>query len=337
MKLWNKKEQIKEKDPKSAEQKAMRDFVRELIKKGIVEINPYLDIGGIRYPEAEGYSKDSSYKGMVKTINSLVDEKILKEKQATHVITCPKCTSPVVFSKFNCPRCGSEAVEHTKLLEHKTCGYIGSLKDFKKTEELTCPQCGSKLVTEGKDYRSIGSFYQCESCSNRFDKPEVVHECQNCGKVSTYQEVKYDKVSAYRVSDEILSELTSEFPLLENMGLFLENNGFKVKLHDVITGTSGTNSHFDLIAEKEKIKIVIDVSIEGKKEDIIAFLAKKMDVNPTKALLLDLSGSTELAALGKIYDIDVYGINITDSKAEQGVPRQFVELVTNLTKEPKKQ
>jgi len=77
------------------------------------------------------------------------------------------------------------------------------------------------------------------------------------------------------------------------------------------------------------------VSIEGKKEDIIAFLAKKMDVNPTKALLLDLSGSTELAALGKIYDIDVYGINITDSKAEQGVPRQFVELVANMTKESK--
>ncbi|NLD67104.1 MAG: hypothetical protein GX648_11130, partial [Crenarchaeota archaeon] len=64
MKLWNKKEQIKEKDPKTAEQKAMRDFVRELIKKGIVEINPYLDIGGIRYPEAEGYAKDQKYSTM---------------------------------------------------------------------------------------------------------------------------------------------------------------------------------------------------------------------------------------------------------------------------------
>lgn len=336
MKLWNKKEQIKENDPKTAEQKGMRDFVRELIKKGIVEINPYLDIGGIRYPEAEGYAKDQKYSTMMKTLTRLVDENILKEKESTHVISCPKCDSPVVFSKFNCPRCGSEAVEHTKLLEHKTCGYIGSLKDFKKEEDsLTCPQCSSKLLTEGKDYKSIGNFYQCEKCSNRFDKPEVVHSCQNCGKVSSYQEVKYNKVTAYRVSDEILSELTSQFPLLENMALFLEDKGFKVKLHDVITGSSGTNSHFDLIAEKEKLRIVVDVSIEGKKEDIIAFLAKKMDVNPTKALLLDLSGSTELAALGKIYDIDVYGINITDSKAEQGVPRQFVELVANMTKESK--
>lgn len=65
----------------------MRDFVRELIKKGIVEINPYLDIGGIRYPEAEGYAKDQKYSTMMKTLTRLVDENILKEKESTHVIS----------------------------------------------------------------------------------------------------------------------------------------------------------------------------------------------------------------------------------------------------------
>ncbi len=50
---WRQKEQI-ENNRKTAEQKAMRDFVRTT--KGIVEINPYTNMSGIRYPEAEGYT-----------------------------------------------------------------------------------------------------------------------------------------------------------------------------------------------------------------------------------------------------------------------------------------
>jgi hypothetical protein len=94
----------------------------------------------------------------------------------------------------------------------------------------------------------------------------------------------------------------------------LENKGFHVKLHDTITGVSGTQSHFDLIAEKDNIRLVMDASIDGNKSAVVAFLAKKIDVNPTKALLLDLSGGNELAVLGKIYGIDIFRIRVIDAK-----------------------
>jgi predicted RNA-binding Zn-ribbon protein involved in translation (DUF1610 family) len=333
MKLLTKKDQQIVVDSKPSDDKSAHDFVRELIRKGIVEINPYLDKSGIRYPEAEEHFKNYSYPMMVSAFEALVHQGVLKDKEVTRTLICPSCSSPEVHSKFTCPRCGSQDVGLTQLLEHKECGYIGARKDFMKDETMVCPRCGTVLTEEGTDYRSIGNFYQCEKCSNRFDRPEVIHWCLNCGKVSTFQDAKYIKVSSYRVNDEVLSELTSEFPLLENLSVFLENKGFNVKLHDTITGVSGTQSHFDLVAEKGDIRIVMDASIDGNKSDVVAFLAKKIDVNPTKALLLDLSGGNELAVLGKIYGIDVFGIGVIDAKVEQGVPKEFEALIDKIVKD----
>jgi len=60
-------------------------------------------------------------------------------------------------------------------------------------------------------------------------------------------------------------------------------------------------------------------------------MAKKIDVNPTKALLLDLSGKNELNAIGEIYGVDVFAVGVIDAKVDQGVPKDFEELVKNLT------
>ena len=39
--------------------------------------------------------------------------------------------------------------------------------------------------------------------------------------------------------------------------------------------------------------------------EIISLLGKKMDVNPTHALLIDLSDREELLSLGKVYSITI--------------------------------
>jgi hypothetical protein len=318
-------------DSKPAEDKSAHDFVRALIRKGVVEINPHFDKAGINYPDMNDYFENYSYSMITHQLDSLVKLEILKEIESTRVLTCPSCNSPEVHSKFTCTRCGSDSVGLTQLLEHKECGYVGACSDFLKGESLTCPRCGTKLSKEGTDYRSIGNFYKCENCFNRFDKPEVVHVCLNCGRTSTFQEVNYIKVYSYRVSDNVLSELTSEFPLLEHLSEFFEKNGFKVRLHDTIIGVSGTPSHFDLIAEKDEVSIVLDASLEGKKSDILAFMAKKIDVNPTKALLLDLSGGNELNVLGKIYGVEVFGAGVINAKVDQEVPEEFEKFIKNLT------
>jgi predicted RNA-binding Zn-ribbon protein involved in translation (DUF1610 family) len=317
-------------DSKPTDNKSSHDFVRSLIRKGIVEINPYLDKTGIKYPDAEDYFKGYTLPMITNTLESLTEQGVLNEKAAERVLICPICNSPEVHSKFLCPRCDSDAVGLTKLLEHKECGYIGNQKAFLNVGSLTCPRCGTTISKEGSDYHSIGNFYQCEKCSNIFDKPAVIHVCQNCGKTSTFQDIIYIPILSYKVDNNVLNALTSEFPLLENLSVFLENKGFRVKLHDTITGISGTQSHFDLFAEKGSIRILLDASIEGKKSEAIAFMAKKIDVNPTKALLLDLSGGNELATLGRIYGIDVFIISIADALVNKEVPKELENFLSNL-------
>jgi len=77
-------------------------------------------------------------------------------------------------------------------------------------------------------------------------------------------------------------------------------------LHPQITGASGVQHPFDILAEKNETRLVIDISITGNKNDMISLLGKKVDVNPTKALIIDLSNLDELTPLGKVYDITVF-------------------------------
>jgi hypothetical protein len=306
-------------------EKLMVDFLRSLVRKGILELIPSFEKSGIKYPNATEYLGSTDFNAAKYSLDLLITKGLLKEKTSWRVLICPYCGSPDVHSKFACPKCGSNNVGLTQLLEHKTCGFIGARYDFAKANSLICPRCMTDLSKETSSYRNVGNFYQCEKCENRFDKPEAVHVCQNCGKTSTFQNVKYIKVSTYRVSDELTRELTRELPILENIRLYLENKGFRVRMRGTVVGVSGVQSPFSVIAERENIRVVIDVSLEGDKTDMVALLATKVDVNPSKALLLDLSCSEELNVLGKIY-----GIDVVSAKANQNVPAVFDKLVSEL-------
>lgn len=298
------------------------EFLRGIVRKGVLELQPSLEKTGVHYHDAAPLLKDKDIVAVKHMLEGLAEKGALKSKVIDRALICPHCGSPEVHSKFTCPRCNSENVELTQLIEHKKCGYIGAVSDFSKPTGLICPRCGTQLMPDSVDYRIIGNFYQCENCGNRFDKPEVKHVCQNCGKPSTFQDIKYQKIFSYRISDEVVRELGRELPILENIRLFLVEKGFTVKLHSEIAGASGVKSAFAVIGEKDSVRIVVDVSLEGNKNDIVALLAKKVDVNPTVALILDLSGGAELATLGK-----VYGITVVTAKADQKVPKEFEDLV----------
>lgn len=303
------------------------DFLGVLIKKGVFEIKPSLDKSGVRYVDAESaWNVDS---GRAKNIlKSLTEKGVLKAEYVDRVLTCPKCGSPDVHSKYACPRCKSYDVEFTELVEHTKCGNIGSKVGFIKGSSMVCPRCKAGLTEKGVDYRTIGNFYQCEKCGNRFDKPDVIHICQNCGTTSTYQEAKYLKTFVYRVSEEAMKDPQRELPILESIKRTLTNRGFKVQSHTTARGTSGVQSPFDVLALKSRILLVIDVSVTGSKNDIIALLAKKVDVNPTKAIIIDLSTSEELTSLGQ-----VFGIAVFKATTDEDVPADFDSFLRSLDSE----
>jgi hypothetical protein len=306
------------------EEDEVEELVRKLIRKGVLEVRPSLDKVGVRYVEAEeAWNVDSA---RVKSMLAGLEKKgILKSEFSDRVLTCPHCGSPEVHSKYACSRCKSDNVEFTELFEHIKCGYIGSKDTFVKEDVLACPRCQTVLGEGSSDHRVIGNFYQCEKCLYRFDKPDVVHFCQNCGTTSTHQTAKYIKIFGYRIPDETIREFQKELPILKNIKKILTDRGFKVQVHAKVAGSSGVESPFDIFAEKDDVRLVADVSLSGDKNDIVALLAKKVDVNPTRAVIVDLSTGDELANLGKVYDIAVLKTSV-----DRAVPYNLESLLAEL-------
>jgi uncharacterized OB-fold protein len=300
------------------------DYLRKLVKKGVLMLKPSLDVQGIRYVDAEEAWKID----LVKTraiINRLAEKGLLKPDFVDRALTCPKCSSPEVYSKYACPKCKSNDVEFTELIEHTKCGNIGSKDSFLKGFLMVCPRCHVELAKKTNDYHVIGNFYLCEKCGHRFDKPDTIHICQNCGTTSTYQNAKYLRIFAYTVTEGAMKEFKSELPILDRVKSILMEKGFKVQLHAKVTGTSGVQSLFDVLAQKGQVRLVIDVSTNGNKNDIIALLAKKIDVNPSGTAIINLSTSDEIANLGKVFSITVFkAIN------NQDLPEEFKTFTESL-------
>ncbi len=281
------------------------ELLRKLIKKGVLQLKPTLDKTAVRYLEAEeAWNANPSQVKIM--LDDLMKRNLLRSEPLDRVLTCPHCGSPDVHSKYACPRCKSDNVGFTELLEHTKCGNIGPKDTFVKGTFLVCPRCQSVLTEGGPDNRIIGNFYQCEKCGYRFDRPDVVHLCMNCGTTSTHQTAKYVKVFRYTIPDEIAKELQRELPALKNLKKTLTDRGFKVQTRARVKGVSGAESVFDILAEKDRVRLVIDISTTGDKNDIIGLLAKKVDVNPTRAAIIDLSGSDVQTSLGKVYDVVVF-------------------------------
>ncbi|MCW3993338.1 MAG: hypothetical protein NWE85_02085, partial [Candidatus Bathyarchaeota archaeon] len=134
----------------------------------------------------------------------------------------------------------------------------------------------------------------------------ILHICQKCRRNFTHQEAKYLKTFSYKITDKTVNNFRKDIPILDNLKKILTQEGFKVQLHPKIAGASGVQHSFDILAEKNQNLLVIDISITGNKNDMISLLGKKVDVNPTKALIIDLSKLEELTPLEKVYDITVF-------------------------------
>jgi len=293
----------------TSEEDQEKKFLGKLIKKGVLQLKPTLYDEEIHYEDAEKAWSNYDTTQVRKALLHMERKGILQSKYVDRILTCPDCGSPEVHSKYACPKCSSHNVEHTELLEHMKCGYMDSKDKFQKGKSLVCPNCQTQLVEEAVHYRVIGNCFQCEKCGFRFDKPEIMHFCRGfreCKRIFTYQDAKYDKIFSYKITDETVKSLRSGQPVLESLEKIFIEKGYRVHLHPQITGASGVQHPFALLAEKNQTRIVIDISITGNKNDMISLLGKKVDINPTGAAIIDLSKSDELAQLGKVYNIMVF-------------------------------
>lgn len=298
----------------TADEKALLDA---MVERGDVLFEPKIGPEGVTYPDLVAVLQEGGWGDVLRRLTSLTEKGFLVSEDVEHAIFCPSCESPHVYSKYTCPKCKSSHVNHITLMQHPHCGYHGEKRTFTKGENLICPKCGTDLGPRNgrppgdgskRDYRILGSTFDCEKCEYRFDKPNIIHFCPHCGAPFDYRTAIIRKLYSFRLSPEtrdLLSHEPEVAKVLKAVSDIMKGRGFGVEQDADVRGLSGSDHHFSLVATKGAMRIVVDVSTFGNQNDLVSLLGKKMDLIGSDALLVDMTGNEELSSLGKVYNIQI--------------------------------
>lgn len=302
-------------------------LLTRLVDRDVREIKPRIGPEGVTYEGLEDITEEYGKQRLHQLLESLTDKGFLIVEEHDRAVFCPNCGSPHIYSKYTCSRCNSTRVRRIELIEHQYCGFMGGRDNFISGSSLVCPNCNTNLGPVGgkpprdgskRDYKIIGSSFECEKCGCKFDRSNVLHVCQNCAANFNYRTAGYEKIYAYEIPEQVL-EILGRIPqinmVLNPLEAALAEKGYKVERDVWLEGLSGGKHEFDIIALKDLGLVVVDISIGGSQDDVVSLLGKKMDVNPDLAVLIDMSGSEEVSALGKVYNILV--LNGKDANLEK--------------------
>lgn len=106
-----------------------------------------------------------------------------------------------------------------RLVEHPFCDYTGTLDYFRKGSNLVCPRCNTKIGSRAsdantksgsvrkRDYKIIGSTFECDKCGWKSDRLNIVHNCAACASNFTYKNSNYERIFSYEIPENIIKEL----------------------------------------------------------------------------------------------------------------------------------
>jgi hypothetical protein len=292
--------------------KEQESIIRRALERNVDEIIPNSKPNTLTYHKLEDLVEEMGLKKFQRSLKGLANKGFLEEREHARAIFCPNCGSIHVHSKYKCPKCESTKVTRKELIEHSHCGYIGNKDGFESNDRLVCPNCGADLgpISEDpaesgkKSYNVIGSSFVCDDCENHFDRPHVIHNCTNCGNVFNHKTALYNKLYAYRLTDQSKSSSSQPESLgvLRKIEEILRENDYVVDSPGELEGQSDVVQKFNILARRRNEKLVVDVS-DGERKDLIDLLGKKIDVEADKAVLIDFSGKMERTELAQNQNI----------------------------------
>lgn len=242
-----------------------------IIDKGVREIKPFIGPRGVSYENLADIEEKYDGEGLHRLLRSLHNKGFLTARETDRAIFCPQCRSAIVFSKYGCPDCQSQKVKHIELIEHPFCGYTGVKDKFISDSSLVCPNCKTHLGSiDGKpqrddpkkNYKIVGSSFECEECGSRFNKPNVLYHCQECEASFDYKTAKYEKLYNYEVPEEVIKTIRARGKLVviliednyddaEIITRYLERSKEPFKIEHVVSGREGLEKieqeYFDVI------------------------------------------------------------------------------------------
>lgn len=129
-------------------------------------------------------------------------EGVLKSKFVDRIYLCAACKSAQLSYRETCPKCSSANTDTSEIIHHFPCAYVGPISDFSNEldDALYCPKCTKKLKHIGVDYDKPSVLHTCNNCDNRFQDFHVKAKCMSCGKDSIVDALTDEVVAEYTLT-----------------------------------------------------------------------------------------------------------------------------------------
>ena len=273
------------------------------------KIKPEFDLTlGYRYPDVEkATGLDSG--GAVDFLERLVNVEIIEKDLYDMELRCTNCNSPNLSVNYVCPKCVSTYIKKTILLEHKQCGYIGTLITF--GEPLICPKCEKKI--KASEYHDAGSIYTCAVCEQQIETPFIDHWCRDCGEKFSFETAIYQPKYSFVPTKFTMMEMDQGIIYPSQIVSVFEELGFAMATESKYVGESGVEHIFDLAFECYGSKFFVDIHYSSElmgELDLLKQYGKVRDVKATlddievfQVILPGLDHEAEVAA--KSYDLNL--------------------------------
>jgi hypothetical protein len=269
-----------------------QDVLRHLLQGGEErEICPVFT-SGIGYSYSILENNTSSHGNISREfLENLVNFGLMQRKFFDSITACPNCNSSVVTIHNRCPRCRSHDVEKTSLTEHIPCGYIGQRENYVNNR---CPKCNELLVAG--QFRNMGQWYICHSCTERFEISEFDMICRSCGKWFSTKEGNITIIGKYSLNPHRKREIRQNVASIENIKNVLIELGFNVQMPGFAVGQKSKLQHnFSLLATKiidgkEKV-IALDHAVsetEVSVSPLIVYIYKTSEIKVDLSIFVAL-------------------------------------------------
>jgi len=153
------------------------------------------------------------------------------------IYLCNNCSSGYLSYREVCPHCNSSNSKSEDLIHHFPCAYIGPISDYQNNidNSLTCPKCNKALRHIGIDYDKPSVVHHCNNCDQNYQDAFIKSKCMSCEQDTDIQYLIPKNVNVYKLTRKGRSAATSGFlsssTEIEDIFGAINMQTFRIMLH----------------------------------------------------------------------------------------------------------
>ena len=174
----------------------------------IIPIKDRLSKSGYAFPFIDLLTRGDEYERF-KALRLWEQEALIKGRLYDRIQLCQECSDAFLMFKEVCPKCNSLDIKAQDIIHHFPCAHVAPKQQFQseKSDHLECPKCDKQLRHIGIDYDKPSVVHSCNNCNHSFQQASMVAECHSCHTQNKLTELIEVDVKEYTLSLKAISQV----------------------------------------------------------------------------------------------------------------------------------